>query len=175
MSAGQLWLKRKKLGAVGDFYDSKPARRVFAETLLGKSELKAADIRHMCLSPADVAYVEIAVSRGLSCWLHASGRAHLPCLPCAACRPAPPSAAQPRPDQPCPAPPSGAQPSSNPPRPAPPIPPLHTRAQVEHYLNNSLAVPMPRINDATFKRAYKERIEAVRSRSSPHIEWEPME
>lgn len=101
----------------------------------------------------------------------------LRCLPpCPAQRsPAQPRPDQPRPDQPCPAPPSGAQPSSNPPRPAPPIPPLHTRAQVEHYLNNSLAVPMPRINDATFKRAYKERIEAVRSRSSPHIEWEPME
>ena len=46
---------------------------------------------------------------------------------------------------------------------------------MEHYLKNGLGVSMQRSNDAAFKRAYKQRIEAVRNRSSPHIEWEPME
>ena len=61
------------------------------------------------------------------------------------------------------------------PNPTQPPPLLHTAAQVEHYLKNGLGIPMPRSNEATFKRAYKQRIEAVRSRSSTHIEWEPME
>ena len=69
--AGQFWLKRKKDGSEGDWYDSKPARKVFAQACLGKSEPRTANVRHMCLSPAEAAYVEMAVSRGLRCqpWL----------------------------------------------------------------------------------------------------------
>ena len=61
LCAGQLWLKRKKGGAEGGRYDSKPARKIFAQVCLGKREPHTADISSMRLSPAEVAYVELAV------------------------------------------------------------------------------------------------------------------
>ena len=163
--AGQLWLKRKKDGTEGELYDSKPARKILAHGCLGKAEPHTADISQMRLSPADAAYVEMAVSRGLSVLramvvsvaaaFPATGRTPVLCLPCAT-RAIPAQLASP------------AQPSL-------PTPLWQSRAQVEHYLKNGLTSSMPRMNDAAFKRAYKQRITEVGSRASPHIEWEPME
>lgn len=78
----------------------------------------------------------------------------LSCLPRTANLPRPPLSANPHP---------------------PPAPPRHCRPQVEHYLKSGMDMPMPRSNDAAFKRSYKKRTEDVRSVVSPHIEWDPME